>query len=95
MSTTPGASPPVVQRFALAVVERSRSCTENEKQVQLEWVTTGATTVSLVGPGAPSSGQPPSGTSAACIPSAVIPVYDLTATGPGGTTTDSVTDQLT
>jgi len=78
-------------RFAASLVP-PRQCQANEQQVQLSWSTTGATTVTLAGPGAPNTSQPPSGSAVACAaPAVAAPVYVLTADGPGGTTTAKAT----
>jgi len=86
-TTTPAttvAAPPAIRQFTATVVAPSRLCV-NDQQVQLAWSTTGATSVMLTGPGAPTKAQPASGTATACAPASLAsPVYVLTATGPGG-----------
>jgi RNA polymerase sigma factor (sigma-70 family) len=87
-TSTTIAAVPVVNRFTATAVSPPRVCAKDQQQVQLGWSTTGATSVTLTGPGAPPKAQAPSGSAVACAAlSAAAPVYVLTATGPGGTAT--------
>lgn len=90
-TTVPGptsttAAPPVVQRFAATPVTSARACSPDQRPVQLAWSTAGATSVTLLGPGAPGGAQPPDGSATACAPTGAA-TYVLTATGPGGAAT--------
>ena len=87
-TSTTAAGRPVVQRFTATSVKPPDTCARDEQPVQLAWATTGATGVTIVGPGAPDRTLAPSSSLTVCAPASTAgPVYVLTATGPGGTVT--------
>ncbi len=59
-------------------------CATPSEVVRVAWSTTDATEVLVTGPGAPTEGQPPSGSLDLCV--AGPGTFQVFATGPGGTT---------
>lgn len=69
-------------------------CESFERRVTLTWEATGATEVRLTGPGAPVGPQALLGTTTVCLaPGVSTPAsWTITATGPGGSTSQTVSE---
>lgn len=81
--------PPTVDSFTATYLDLGGGgCQSFQGGYELRWTTTGATSTSLSGPGAPGTAGAPDGTTVLCLgppaPSPSTVSWTLTATGPGG-----------
>jgi RNA polymerase sigma factor (sigma-70 family) len=87
-TTEPPPAPPTIISFT-ATRSPGPGCVTPSQRVALSWRTSGADDVRLTGPGAPSGSRPAFGTGVGC--SGGPGAYTLTAAGPGGSTSRTVT----
>jgi RNA polymerase sigma factor (sigma-70 family) len=87
-TTTPPPAAPTIISFTATRVP-GPGCATPSQRVALSWRTSGADDVRITGPGAPSGPRPEIGTGQGC--SAGPGTYVLTASGPGGSVSRTVT----
>ncbi|HEX7132096.1 MAG TPA: sigma-70 family RNA polymerase sigma factor [Iamia sp.] len=87
-TTTPPPAAPTIISFTATRVP-GPGCATPSQRVALSWRTSGADDVRVAGPGAPSGPRPEIGTAQGC--SAGPGTYVLTASGPGGSVSRTVT----
>jgi DNA-directed RNA polymerase specialized sigma24 family protein len=89
-TTAATGEPPTIVGFRVASVTLGRPCADTERRITLTWQATSTDGVQISGEGAPAGALPATGQATACRASGPPVTYTLTASGPGGTDTATV-----